>query len=565
MKSLRKRLPVLFALMMLPVLAFTAFSVYYSGRQMRQRIIETNAAALDFYVQELDTSLVNLQNYLLNFSVFGADTAGLNNPDHDKRMLTQVEIFNQLTQDLSLFDADCFFLYMPVYDSFVITYTKNVSYREIMNLRAAISDDCERYRTDYCWKLDNIGGNAYLYQINFSVYNGPCFYGALMEVDTIQKRLQSGQSDLYVYLTDESCQPLVGAGTLQAQDITLEQTDQPHYISGSDKQIVLYRSSNYGYILWETFRQGNFFGTGDSLFSMILLLAAIMFVMLLVATVLIYRWVLHPLRGIAEGIEQLSSGNLDYRIESCGAPAEYEQMGSAFNEMTGQIRDLKIQVYEEKLHQQESELNFLYMQMRPHFFLNALTTVTNFAKLGKYQEMYDFIGYLGRYIRYSLRRHVSYVTVQDELDHIENYVAMQNLQHPDSILLLLDAQEETLSCKVMSFLIYTFVENCIKHALSLEAPLSIFLTVSLQQDKLYIAVEDDSTGFPEDFLQRFSDPNWVNDPGEKHIGIRNIKKSLRLLYKEDASLRLSNAETGGARVEIVMPARWEADSKEMEH
>ena len=68
---------------------------------MRRRVIETNAAALDFYVQELDTSLVNLQNYLLNFSVFGADTAGLNNPDHDKRMLTQVEIFNQLTQDLS--------------------------------------------------------------------------------------------------------------------------------------------------------------------------------------------------------------------------------------------------------------------------------------------------------------------------------------------------------------------------------------------------------------------------------------------------------------------------------
>ena len=565
MKSLRKRLPVLFALMMLPVLAFTAFSVYYSGRQMRQRIIETNAAALDFYVQELDTSLSNLQSYLLNFSIFGSDIAGLNSPDHDKRMLTQVEIFNQLTQDLSLFEADCFFLYLPVYDSFVITYSGRLEYREIMAMRKAISADCESYRTDYRWKIGSIGGNAYLYQINYSAYNGPCFYGALLDVDTIQKRLQAGQSELQVYITDESCKPLVGGETLQEQGIALFQTDQPYYISGTDKQIILHQSSKNGFILWETFLQGNFFGFSDSLFTLILLLAVFMLVMLAVATVLIYRWVLHPLRGIAEGIGQLASGNLDYRMpETCG-PLEYRQVGSAFNTMASQISDLKIQVYEEKLHQQESELNFLYMQMRPHFFLNALTTVTNFAKLGKYQEMYDFIGYLGRYIRYSLRRHVSYVTVQDELDHIENYVAMQNLQHPDSILLLIDAQEETLCCKVMSFLIYTFVENCIKHALSLEAPLSIFVTVSLQQDKLYIAVEDDSTGFPEDFLKRFSDPDWLDDPGEKHIGIRNIKKSLRLLYKEKATLRLSNAETGGARAEIIMPARWDKNSEEMEH
>ncbi len=566
MRSLRKRMPVLLAAMMLPVLLFTCFSLYYSGRQNRSKIIETNAATLDFYIQELDNSLSDLQSYLLNFSVFGADTAGLNDVDHNKRVLTQVAIFEQLTQDFDLFDADCIFLYSPIYDSYVITYSSNVKYQSILSLRKAISADFNQYRTDYRWKIGNIGNNAYLYQINYSTVNGPCLYGALLDVATIQKRLQLGQENLHVYLTGEDNETLVGKENLLEQKITLCQTNEDYYFDGNDEQVVLYRASENNFILWETFYPGNFLGLGDSLFQVILILAFLLLTMLGIATLLIYRWVLRPLQGIEQGLVELGAGNLNYRLQLPGAPSEYQQVGSSFNEMTAQISDLKIQVYEEKLHWQEAELNFLYMQMRPHFFLNALTTITNFAKLGQYTNMYHFIGYLGEYIRYSLRRNVSQVTVQDELNHIENYVAMQNLQYPDSVLLLIDAQEETLGCKVLSFLIYTFVENCIKHALSLEAPLSIFVTVSVQQGKLYIAVEDDSTGFPEEYLKRFSDPEWVDDPGEKHIGIRNVKRSLELLYKNEASLHLSNLETGGARVEIVMPAQWsEAQEEEDRH
>lgn len=566
MKSLQKRMPALLTVMMLPILLFTFFSIYYSNRQMRTRIIETSASALDFYTQELDTSLNKLQSYLLNFSVFGSDTAGLNNPDHNERMLTQVDIYERLKQDFTLFDADFLFLYTPVYDSYVMTYSNNLDYSTVMALRKAVSADFAAYTTNYQWRTGRIGGNAYLYQINYSTMNGPCVYGALLDVKTVQNRLQAGSNDLHVYLTGMDNQPLVGAETLVEQDIVLRQTDQSYYIAGKQDHIVLHQVSQNGYILWETFRQGNFLWVGDSLFHLVLLLAVLVLIVLTIATLLIYRWVLRPLKGIEEGLNQLASGNLDYRLRLPGALGEYQQVSETFNAMTGQIRDLKIQVYEEKLHWQEAELNFLYMQMRPHFFLNALTTVTNFAKLGQYQNMYDFIGYLGRYIRYSLRRHVSYVTLQEELEHIDNYVAMQNLQHPDSVMLLIDAQEETLSCQVMSFMVYTFVENCMKHALSLETPLSIFVTASLQQEKLYLAIEDDSTGFPEEYLKRFSDPGWMNDPGEKHVGIRNVKKSLELLYKGEATLRCSNAEACGARVEIVIPAhRQEKEEGEKEN
>ena len=103
-----------------------------------------------------------------------------------------------------------------------------------------------------------------------------------------------------------------------------------------------------------------------------LLLALVTIGVLFCTSLLIYRWILHPLTAIVEGMSRLASGNFDYRIHLPDAAWEYRQVGNIFNLMAGQIKDLKIQVYEEQLHRQESELNFLYMQMRPHFFLNAL-------------------------------------------------------------------------------------------------------------------------------------------------------------------------------------------------
>lgn len=167
-----------------------------------------------------------------------------------------------------------------------------------------------------------------------------------------------------------------------------------------------------------------------------------------------------------------------------------------------------------------------------------------------------FLGFLGRYIRYSLRRSLSDVPLSQEIAHIDNYISLQNLQHPGAILFMTDIDERALDCLIPPFTVYTFAENCIKHALSLEVPLSIFITASIHNDRLYISVEDDGTGFPEEILKKAADPSWLDDPSEKHIGIRNVKKSLLLRYGEKAGLTLSNAVPSGARVELLLPARF---------
>ena len=43
--------------------------------------------------------------------------------------------------------------------------------------------------------------------------------------------------------------------------------------------------------------------------------------------------------------------------------------------MIGQIHDLKLQIYEEKLNQAYAELQYLTLQIKPHFFLNCLNLI----------------------------------------------------------------------------------------------------------------------------------------------------------------------------------------------
>ena len=125
-----------------------------------------------------------------------------------------------------------------------------------------------------------------------------------------------------------------------------------------------------------------------------------------------------------------------------------------------------------------------------------------------------------------------------------------------------DIQEEAQGCRVLPFSVYTFVENSVKHALSPGRMMSVFLSARVEAGTLAVTVEDDGAGFTEEALAKFRDPAWIESPDGQHIGIRNIIRSLSLMYGEEALVTLSNAVPSGARVELRLPAEREPAGSE---
>ena len=59
--------------------------------------------------------------------------------------------------------------------------------------------------------------------------------------------------------------------------------------------------------------------------------------------------------------------------------------------MTQEISALKIQNYEEALERKNAEVKYLQLQLHPHFYLNAITTISSLSMRGENEQIQSFI------------------------------------------------------------------------------------------------------------------------------------------------------------------------------
>jgi LytS/YehU family sensor histidine kinase len=120
---------------------------------------------------------------------------------------------------------------------------------------------------------------------------------------------------------------------------------------------------------------------------------------------------------------------------------------------------------------------------------------------------------------------------------------------------MIEIQEEARQVPIPQFMIQTFVENTFKHAMFYQEMLSIFIRVRIETRDgspfVSIVIEDNGAGFTAEWLNSPESVQVTEDGGR--VGIANIRKTLKLLYKRDDLLKLSNAESTGARVELWIP------------
>ncbi|MFC3843506.1 sensor histidine kinase, partial [Paenibacillus sp. MAH-36] len=164
---------------------------------------------------------------------------------------------------------------------------------------------------------------------------------------------------------------------------------------------------------------------------------------------------------------------------------------------------------------------------------------------------------LMKYFRYMLRSNLSLVKLKDELEHTQNYFRIQELRFPESLTCQINAPEYLIDTYVPPLVIQTFVENTVKHAITLDEPIHISIDIDvIEQDHvpyITISIQDTGTGFPDDVLHVLQkEESLVTEQGE-HLGIWNIQRRLRLLYAQSAQISFSNRLPRGAAILITLP------------
>lgn len=294
--------------------------------------------------------------------------------------------------------------------------------------------------------------------------------------------------------------------------------------------------------------------SGAYLLMVLFLAATAAILMITIALNYQNKSVFSPLRKLKEGMEKFSEGDTTVRLHGYSFNNEIMVLYDTFNHMAEQIVNLKIDVYEGKLKQQQIYTQFLRVQIQPHFYTNILNLIFNLASIKDFTGVQNLAKSMSGYFRYLLSLKGDFVALADELQCIHQYASVQKIRYQDNFQLGIDCDADEDEEKIPPLLIQTFVENSIKHNIMVRKVLMIHLKITKQKEDLLIEIEDNGLGFPTDILNQLEHDEEIEQNGE-HIGICNIKNRLNILYGNHARILIRNLENG-ASVNIRIPSQY---------
>lgn len=140
----------------------------------------------------------------------------------------------------------------------------------------------------------------------------------------------------------------------------------------------------------------------SSFYLLALIVSLGLFVIWLLLSASLHRWVLHPVHMLTHALEQLRGGDLKVRIPDDAMLDEFRKMTTAFNDMVEEIDDLKIANYEKQLARQKLEALYLKQQITPHFMINCLNTIYQLTENNHADLARQMLQNLSVHLRYTL-------------------------------------------------------------------------------------------------------------------------------------------------------------------
>lgn len=283
----------------------------------------------------------------------------------------------------------------------------------------------------------------------------------------------------------------------------------------------------------------------------------IMFALVIAVTLVVV--VIRPLKDMIGLMKQVQNGNFNvqYPVKSTD---EVGLLGTHFNQMIQRTQKLFHRVYEVELNKKKAELEMLQSQINPHFLYNTLETIRMVAEINQDVQASEMTYVLGNLLRYGINRDDSMATLRQELNHIDNYLYLQNYRYDDNIHLHAHIPNELLQQRVIKLLLQPILENSILHGMSEDKEaLHVSILGFMEEGAIILKVRDDGEGMSaerlQDIQQQFMKPSVLDrkKPSPTGIGLNNVNERIQLQYGTDYGLSLESVQGQGTVVTICIP------------
>jgi hypothetical protein len=190
-----------------------------------------------------------------------------------------------------------------------------------------------------------------------------------------------------------------------------------------------------------------------------------------------------------------------------------------------------------------AQLRALQMQLEPHFLFNTLNAITTLVELGRQGEAVEMLAHLNAILKSTLKRtSPEKVPLSQELEIIENYLAIEQIRFADRLRIEIKVEPTALDSLVPCFLLQPIVENAIRHGIAhCEDNGVVEASARRVGNLLRLEVRDSGSRF-----------KGYSKPGTG-IGLKNTRDRLTHFYQEAYDMVAQPLDTGGFEVAITIP------------
>lgn len=241
---------------------------------------------------------------------------------------------------------------------------------------------------------------------------------------------------------------------------------------------------------------------------------------------------------------------------------EYDMVMNNIIYMFLQENSLKMQLRENQLAKEHSELMALQLQINPHFLYNTLQTLQMEIKKGITSpiDTGEMVQRISDILRYALSNPQETVALAEEFRYLRKYAAVQQFRFGDRFIMYYEAEDGLEQTPVFRLMIQPLVENSLLHGMRADgARLYIWVKAERERDGVRITVSDTGTGMTQqemdDLLVR------IHDESSRSIGLTNLNRRLLLYYGAESELRIRSKVGEGTEISFWIPTKREKPSE----
>ncbi|MDR1061875.1 MAG: histidine kinase, partial [Clostridiales bacterium] len=188
-----------------------------------------------------------------------------------------------------------------------------------------------------------------------------------------------------------------------------------------------------------------------------------------------------------------------------GLNNEVGELARSFDALIGKIRASMAKIRQTNDARRKLELELLMSQIKPHFLYNTIEVICSMARLGKTAEIYNLAKSLGVFYRMSLSKGDMFISVQNELAHVESYINIERVRRNYAFEYTVEAAPEVRKLYMLKMILQPIVENALLHGIrSMERGGAISICARRRGGELVFEVMDNGEGIEPEFLERLN-------------------------------------------------------------